>query len=511
MHNKVRVRFAPSPTGPLHIGGVRTTLFNYLFAKKNGGDFILRIEDTDQTRYVEGAEQYIIDSLKWCGLKFDEGVGIGGKFGPYRQSERKEIYKQYAWQLVDAGNAYFAFDTPEELEQMREKLKLENNSNQQYGIHTRAMMKNSLSLSADECKKRIDTGDDFVIRIKMPENEKIHVKDLIRGDVVFESNLLDDKVLYKSDGMPTYHLANIVDDHLMEITHVIRGEEWLPSLPLHKLLYQFFGWEDTMPQFAHLPLILKPNGKGKLSKRDGDAGGFPVFPTEWKDPENGETASGYRESGYFPEAFINMLALLGWNPGTEQEIFTLDELVQAFSIEKVGKSGSKFDPDKTKWFNHQYLIKKTDLELAKIYVEQLIKRGIRTDIKIVEKIVGIIKERANFVTDFWEHSSFFFENPIEYDEKMLKKSWKESTSEELKKLTNVIKGIEDFNSKNIESIVKLWLEENNLGIGQLVAPLRLAMVGAAKGPHIFDIIEIIGKDETIKRIETAIERIKLNE
>ncbi len=508
MQNKIRVRFAPSPTGPLHIGGVRTTLFNYLFAKKHGGDFILRIEDTDQTRYVEGAEQYIIDSLKWCGLKFDEGVGIGGKYGPYRQSERKAIYKEYAWQLVDTGKAYIAFDTPEELEQMREKLKQENNSNQQYGIHTRLMMKNSLSMSAEECKTRIDKGEDFVIRIKMPENEKIHVKDLIRGDVVFESNLLDDKVLYKSDGMPTYHLANIVDDHLMEISHVIRGEEWLPSLPLHKLLYQFFGWESTMPQFAHLPLILKPNGKGKLSKRDGDAGGFPVFPTEWKDPETGDISSGYRESGYFPDAFINMLALLGWNPGTEQEIFKLEELVEAFSIEKVGKSGSKFDPEKTKWFNHQYLIKKNDIELAHIYMEQLSKKGINSSIETITKIVGIIKERANFVSDFWEHSSFFFEKPLTYDEKMLKKSWKESTSDELKKLAQVLSNIKDFDSKNIESLVKLWLDENNIGIGQLVAPLRLALVGAAKGPHIFDIIEIIGKQETIQRIELAIERIE---
>jgi len=508
MHTKVRVRFAPSPTGPLHIGGVRTTLFNYLFAKKHGGDFILRIEDTDQTRYVDGAEKYIIDSLNWCGINFDEGVGVGGKYGPYRQSERKEIYKKYAWQLVDAGNAYFAFDTPAELDEMRDKLKLENNSNQQYGIHTRLKMKNSLTLSAKETKSKIDAGEDFVVRIKMPENEKIHVTDLIRGDVVFESNLLDDKVLYKSDGMPTYHLANIVDDHLMEISHVIRGEEWLPSLPLHKLLYQFFGWESTMPQFAHLPLILKPNGKGKLSKRDGDAGGFPVFPLEWKDPETGEISSGYKESGYFTDAFLNMLALLGWNSGTEQEIFTLDELVQAFSIEKVGKSGSKFDPEKTKWFNHQYLIKKTDGELAKIYQEQLIKKGISADIKVIEKIVGIIKERANFVSDFWEHSSFFFEKPLDYDEKMIKKSWKENTSEELKKLALVISKIDDFNSQNIETLVKLWLEEMSMGVGQIVAPLRLALVGAAKGPHIFDIIEIIGKEETLSRIETAIEKIK---
>ncbi len=508
MHSKVRVRFAPSPTGPLHIGGVRTTLFNYLFAKKHGGDFILRIEDTDQLRYVEGAEQYIIDSLKWCGLYFDEGVGIGGKFGPYRQSERKEIYKEYAWQLVASGNAYVAFDTPQELEEMREKLKQENDSNQQYGVYTRKMMKNSLTIPQEEWKTKVSNGDDFVIRIKMPENEKIHVQDLIRGEVVFESNLLDDKVLYKSDGMPTYHLANIVDDHLMEISHVIRGEEWLPSLPLHKLLYQFFGWENSMPQFAHLPLILKPNGKGKLSKRDGDAGGFPVFPVEWKDPDTGEISSGYRESGYFPDAFINMLALLGWNPGTEQEIFSLNELVNAFSIEKVGKSGSKFDPEKTKWFNHQYLIKKADSELAKTFQEQLLKRGIEARLNLVEKIVGLIKERADFVSDFWEQSSFFFEKPVTYDEKMLKKNWKENTPHDLKNLSGILEGISDFNSKNIEEIVKRWLEKEGIGVGQIVAPLRLALVGASRGPHIFDIIEIIGKEETLSRIETAIRIIK---
>ena len=356
----VRVRFAPSPTGPLHIGGVRTALFNYLFAKKHNGSFILRIEDTDQTRYVKGAEEYIIESLKWCGLEFDEGVGIGGEFSPYRQSERKELYKKYAFQLIENNKAYYAFDTPEELDAMRERLKAENSSNQQYGIHTRMDMKNSLSLSAEETKEKIDRGDDFVIRVKMPENEQIKVKDIIRGDVVFDSNLLDDKVLYKSDGMPTYHLANIVDDYHMKITHVIRGEEWLPSLPLHVLLYQLLGWADAAPQFAHLPLILKPTGKGKLSKRDGDKGDFPVFPLKWTDLETGDTSSGYKESGYFADAFINMMALLGWNPGTEQEIFSLDELVKAFELEKVGKSGSKFDPEKTKWFNHQYLMQKPE-------------------------------------------------------------------------------------------------------------------------------------------------------
>ncbi|MFN8259286.1 MAG: glutamate--tRNA ligase [Bacteroidales bacterium] len=507
MVKKVRVRFAPSPTGPLHIGGVRTSLFNYLFAKKFKGDFILRIEDTDQIRYVPGAEQYIIDSLSWCGLNFNEGVGVGGPFGPYRQSERKEIYEKYAWQLVESGKAYIAFDSPRELEEMREKLKLANDSNQNYGVFTRMKMKNSLTLPADECKKRIENKEDFVIRLKMPENEQIQVNDLIRGEVVFDSNLLDDKVLFKSDGMPTYHLANIVDDHLMEITHVIRGEEWLPSLPLHKLLYQYFGWEKTMPEFAHLPLILKPNGKGKLSKRDGDAGGFPVFPLEWKDPETGEFSSGYRESGYFPDAFINMLALLGWNPGTEQEIFTMQELIEAFSIEKVGKSGSKFDPEKTKWFNHQYLIKKSNTELTSEYLKILNGKGINPDLSKLEKIVSIIKERATFVSDFWEHSYFFFEKPAVYDDKMVKKNWKENTSGDLKALVEVLKNIDDFKSAIIEEIVKNWLESKNIGIGQVVAPLRLTLVGTSKGPHIFDIIEILGKEETLNRIETAIVKI----
>jgi len=505
----VRVRFAPSPTGPLHIGGVRTALFNYLFAKKQGGDFILRIEDTDQTRYVKGAEEYIINSLNWCGLIFDEGVEASGDFGPYRQSERKDLYKKYAFQLIEQGKAYYAFDTPEELNEMRDRLKAENSSNQQYGIHTRMSMINSLSLSADETKARLDRGDDFVIRVKMPENEQIKVKDIIRGDVIFESNLLDDKVLYKSDGMPTYHLANIVDDYMMKISHVIRGEEWLPSLPLHFLLYQLLGWEDSIPQFAHLPLILKPTGKGKLSKRDGDKGGFPVFPMEWTDPETKDVSSGYKESGYFADAFINMMALLGWNPGTEQEIFSLEELVQAFDLEKVGKSGSKFDPEKTKWFNHQYLMQKHDSELAETYNEILKLKGVETDIEKVTKVVALIKERATFVADFWEHSSFFFQAPKEYDAKMSKKAWKEDTAEHLTNFIAILQNISDFNSANIEEITKNWLEEIELGIGKLMTPMRLALVGAGKGPHLFDIIEFIGKEETINRINLAVEKLKM--
>ena len=504
---KVRVRFAPSPTGPLHIGGVRTALFNYLFAKKNNGDFILRIEDTDQTRYVEGAEKYIIEAFKWCGLEIDEGVTKGGKHAPYRQSERKEIYKKYAEQLVNQGNAYYAFDTSEELNEMREKLKAENNSNQQYGIFSRMMMNNSLTLSKNEVGKKINAGENYVIRIKMPENEDVETVDLIRGKVIFNTNTLDDKVLYKSDGMPTYHLANIVDDHLMEISHVIRGEEWLPSLPLHTLLYKYLGWEETMPQFAHLPLLLKPTGKGKLSKRDGDKGGFPVFPLQWTDPKTGDISSGYRESGYFNDAFINILALLGWNSGTEQEIFTMEELIEQFSIDKIGKSGAKFDPEKAKWFNNSYLQNKTNSELTDLYQVILKEKGLEFENDFVIKIVGLIKERANFVADFWEHSDFFFQAPVEYDAKMVKKQWKEDTSTQMKKLSCVLKNIEPFSSENTEKVVKNWINEAGYGMGKIMAPFRLATVGMGKGPHLFDIIELIGKDETIKRIEKAIETI----
>jgi len=505
---KVRVRFAPSPTGPLHIGGIRTALFNYLFAKKRNGDFLLRIEDTDQARYAEGAENYIVEALEWCGLKIDEGVTKGGDYGPYRQSERKEIYKKYAFQLVDEGKAYYAFDTPEELDKMRERLNQAGDSNQQYGVHIRNEMKNSLNLDNNEVQKRIESGENYVIRIKMPENETIVVNDLIRGEVKFEANILDDKVLFKSDGMPTYHLANIVDDYLMEISHVIRGEEWLPSLPLHKLLYQYLGWEENMPEFAHLPLLLKPNGKGKLSKRDGDKGGFPVFPLQWKDTKSGDISSGYRESGYFNDAFINMMALLGWNPGTEQEIFSMEELIEAFSIEKVGKAGAKFDPEKAKWFNHQYLQKKTDEELTNLYQDILKAKKLDFSDEFVSKVVSLIKERTDFVADFWEQSHFFFEAPEEYDAKMVKKRWKEDTPEHMKKLNCVLKNVEPFSSENAEKVVKEWLEASNLGMGQVMTAFRLSIVGAGKGPHMFDIIELIGKDETIKRIELAVERIK---
>ncbi len=505
---KVRVRFAPSPTGPLHIGGVRTALFNYLFAKKHGGDFLLRIEDTDQTRYVPGAEEYIIEALEWCGLKLDEGVTKGGDYGPYRQSERKNLYRDYAMQLVSEGNAYFAFDTPEELDAMRERLKAEGSSNQQYGIETRMQMKNSLSLSGEEVQQRISSGEPYVIRFKMPENETVVMHDLIRGEVKFNTNTLDDKVLYKSDGMPTYHLANIVDDHLMKITHVIRGEEWLPSLPLHTLLYKALGWADSMPKFAHLPLILKPNGKGKLSKRDGDKGGFPVFPLQWKDPKSGELSSGYRESGYFPEAFINIMALLGWNPGTEQEIFSMDELIEAFDISKVGKAGAKFDPEKAKWFNHQYLQKKSNEELTAYYQKILKEKGIDATDDFVQQVVALIKERATFVSDFWEQSYFLFKAPTEYDAKMVKKRWKEDTPEHLKKLSCVLKEIEPFTAENTEQKVKEWLEASGLSMGQVMTAFRLAVVGAGKGPHMFDIIALIGKEETVKRIERAVETIK---
>ncbi len=500
----VRVRFAPSPTGALHIGGVRTALFNYLFAKKHNGSFILRIEDTDRTRYVEAAEEYIINSLKWCGLEFDEGVGIGGDYAPYRQSERKEMYKKFAFKLVEEGNAYYAFDTPEELDKMRERLQAENSSHQQYGIQTRMSMKNSLSLSAEETEMRLDRGDDFVIRIKIPENETINVSDIVRGDLSFQSNIMDDKVLYKSDGMPTYHLANVVDDYLMKITHVIRGEEWLPSLPLHYLLYKFLGWEKSAPQFAHLPLILKPHGKGKLSKRDGEKGGFPVFPMNWNDAD-GNVLQGYKEAGYFPDAFINMLALLGWNPGTEQEIFSKEELVAAFDLSKVGKSGSRFDPEKTKWFNHQYLVNKDDEELAKLYIPILEAKGIKADLAYTTKIVSLIKERANFVSEFWEQSSFFFEAPSDYNAKMLKKAWKEDTKQHLLNYIDLLEGFDTMQSADVEQYTKQWLSGIDLGIGKLMSPMRLALVGEGKGPHLFDIMELIGKQETIKRVKALIE------
>ena len=501
----VRVRFAPSPTGPLHIGGVRTVLYNYLFAKKNGGKLILRIEDTDQNRFVEGAEKYIIESLKWCGIKFDESIAIGGEFGPYKQSERKEIYAKFVKQLIENDKAYYAFDTSEELEEMRNRLKSEKR-NPQYDSISRKSMKNSLSLSAEEVKKKLDSGENYVVRIKIPENEDIEILDMIRGKVVVNSSKLDDKVLFKSDGMPTYHLANIVDDHLMEISHVIRGEEWLPSAPLHVLLYRFFGWEA--PEFAHLPLLLKPNGNGKLSKRDGDRLGFPVFPLQWIDPKTNEVSSGYREGGYFPEAFINMLALLGWNSGTEQELFTMDELIEAFSIDRVGKSGSKFDPEKAKWFNHQYLIAKSDDELAGLYLRILENKGIKTDYNFVKTICGLIKERASFVEDFWDQSNFFFQAPDSYDSKIVKKKWKENTPQILIEIINRFENIDTFIAENIENSIKDYLFEKNLGMGQVMNVIRLSLVGSNKGPDLFTIIELIGKKEVVKRVNSAINRIE---
>ncbi len=507
-HREVRVRFAPSPTGPLHIGGVRTALYNYLFARKHGGKMILRIEDTDQNRFVEGAEKYILESLDWCGIVFDEGVHKGGPYSPYKQSERKELYKKYAEELIQSGNAYYAFDTPEELEALRKRLEQEKAKNTSYSASCRMEMVNSLNLSETEVLQNIDSGMPYVIRFKMPDNEELNFKDIIRGDITVNTSTLDDKVLFKSDGMPTYHLANIVDDHLMEISHVIRGEEWLPSLPLHVLLYKALNWEDTMPQFAHMPLTLKPDGKGKLSKRDGDRLGFPVFPLEWKNPQTGESLSGYRESGYFPEAFINILAFLGWNPGTEQEIFSMNELIQAFSLERVGKAGSRFDPEKAKWYNHQYLVEKSDEELAELYQPILNEKGISADDTYVAKIVGLIKERANFVSDFWQQSAFFFEAPLEYDEKMIKKRWKENTPEILQAFLSRVKESQEFSFTYLESIIQSILEEKEIGMGQIMMPLRLVLVGSGKGPGVIEIMEILGKDEVISRIQSGIEKIK---
>ncbi|MCD4772043.1 MAG: glutamate--tRNA ligase [Bacteroidales bacterium] len=505
---EVRVRFAPSPTGPLHIGGVRTALFNYLFAKKHNGTFILRIEDTDQNRYVKGAEDYIVNSLKWCNIKIDEGVGVGGKYAPYRQSERKDIYKKYAEQLINDGFAYYAFDTPDELEKMREKLKAEKSENQQYNFLSRTAMRNSLNLSQDEVEKLIESNTPHVIRLKVPENEKVEFTDLVHGKISFDSSLLDDKILFKSDGMPTYHLANVVDDYLMKISHVIRGSEWINSTPSHVLLYRFLGWENEMPEFAHMPLILKPNGKGKLSKRDGDALGFPVFPLEWTNPNTNEVSSGYRESGYFSDAFINILALLGWNPGTEQEIFSMKELTEIFSLDRIGKSGSRFDPEKAKWFNHQYLINKNNEELAFLYQEILKEKGIEVSDKLVIKVVDLIKERASFVSDFWKQSFFFFQKPTEYDPKVVKKKWKEDTSDTMKKILEVIENIEDFKSEIIEETVKNYIEKNELSFGKVLNPLRLCLVGSGKGPSLFHIAEIIGKEEVVERINNGIEKIK---
>ena len=501
MSKKVRVRFAPSPTGPLHIGGVRTALFNYLFAKKHGGDFILRIEDTDQNRYVEGAEQYIIDALNWCGIPFDEGVGKEGSFGPYRQSERKSLYKKYADDLIANGKAYYAFDTSESLDAHRKEHE-EKGKTFIYNWHNRLKLDNSLSLMPEEVKERLANGDDYVIRFLTPPDEKLQLQDLIRGTIQIDTNVLDDKVLFKSDGMPTYHLANIVDDHLMEISHVIRGEEWLPSLALHKQLYDAFGW--TAPEFAHLPLIMKPVGKGKLSKRDGEKMGFPVFPLSWND------SVGYKESGYFPEAVVNFLALLGWNPGTEQELFSLDELVKTFSLDRVNKSGARFDPEKTKWYNQHYLQETANAELAASFLP-IVKEHTTDEDKInleyVTKVVSLIKERAVFVSDFWDLSDYFFVAPTEYNAKAAKKQWKEDTAVIMNELISVIDSIEDFSSENSEAVVKAWIGEKELSFGKVMPPLRLFLVGDMKGPHIFDIMAMVGKEESIARIKTALEKL----
>ena len=498
---KVRVRFAPSPTGALHIGGVRTALYNYLFARQHGGKLIFRIEDTDSHRFVPGAEDYIIEAFKWLGITFDEGVSFGGDKGPYRQSERREIYKTYVKQLLDAGKAYIAFDTPEELDAKRNEIK-----NFQYDAHTRGMMRNSLTLGEEETKRLIESGEQYVVRFKIEPNEDVHVNDIIRGDVVINSSILDDKVLYKSaDELPTYHLANIVDDHLMEITHVIRGEEWLPSAPLHVLLYRAFGWEDSMPRFAHLPLLLKPDGKGKLSKRDGDRLGFPVFPLEWTDPKTGERSSGYRESGYLPEAVVNFLALLGWNPGTDQEILSMQELIDQFDLEKCSKAGARFDYVKGTWFNHEYILKKTDAELAPDFDRILRQNGIEAPMERVTAVVGMMKSRVNFIKELWPLCKFFFVAPESYDEKTTRKRWKENSHTQLSELCDFLEQLDDFSLENQEAQVMKWIEEKEYRTGDIMNAWRLALVGEGKGPHMFDISAFLGKEETLRRTRRAIE------
>lgn len=501
---KVRVRFAPSPTGPLHIGGVRTALYNYLFARQHGGDLVFRIEDTDSHRFVPGAEEYIIESFRWLGIKFDEGVSFGGNHGPYRQSERRAIYKKYVDQLLADGKAYIAFDTPEQLEAKRAAVQ-----NFQYDARTRQEMTNSLTLPKEEVERRIADGEQYVVRFKVEPGIEVHVNDMIRGDVKIKSDILDDKVLYKSaDELPTYHLANIVDDHLMEITHVIRGEEWLPSAPLHVLLYRAFGWEDTMPTFAHLPLLLKPEGKGKLSKRDGDRLGFPVFPLEWHDPKTGDISSGYRESGYFPEAVVNFLALLGWNPGTEQELFSLDELVEQFDIHKCSKSGAKFDYQKGMWFNHEYILRKSNEEIARLFAPIVANNGVDESMERITKVVSMMKDRVSFVKELWPLCSFFFIAPLEYDEKTVKKRWKADSAKVMTELAEVLEGIDDFSVKGQEPIVMKWVEEKGYKLGDVMNAFRLALVGIGKGPGMFDISAFLGKEETLARLRKAVEVLK---
>ena len=497
---KTRVRFAPSPTGPLHIGGVRTALYNYLFARQNGGELIFRIEDTDSNRFVPGAEEYILEAFQWLGISFDEGVSFGGDKGPYRQSERRDIYKKYVRQLLDAGKAYMAFDTPQELEQARQ-----NTPNFQYDAATRLSMRNSLSLPAEEVDRLLSEGKQYVVRFLIEPGQEIVVHDLIRGDVRIKSDILDDKVLYKSaDELPTYHLANIVDDHLMEITHVIRGEEWLPSAPLHVLLYQAFGWEDTMPQFAHLPLLLKPEGQGKLSKRDGDRLGFPVFPLEWHDPKSGEVSSGFREAGYFPEAIVNFLALLGWNPGTEQELFSLDELVKAFDISRCSKAGAKFDFKKGIWFNHEYLLRKSPEEVAKIFAPIVANNGAEASFEQIVKVCSLMKDRVNFVHELWDLCSFFFFAPQAYDEKTVRKRWKGDSPRVMAELSEVLNSVTDFSVKGQEAVVMPWIESKGYKLGDVMNAFRLCLVGEGKGPGMFDISAFLGKTETLHRIDKAL-------
>ncbi|KWW28908.1 MAG: glutamyl-tRNA synthetase [bacterium P3] len=506
MDQKVRVRFAPSPTGPLHIGGVRTALYNYLFARQNGGEIILRIEDTDQTRYVPGAEQYIIEALDWLGIRFDEGVHIGGPYGPYRQSDRKAIYRQYAEQLLRDGWAYYAFDKPETLDAKRKEYESQKRTFQ-YDCTTRDSMENSLSLTSAEVERRLQAGEHYVVRFKFPAGIDITVHDLIRGDVTMNSNLLDDKVLFKSDGMPTYHLANIVDDHSMHITHVIRGEEWLPSAPLHVMLYRAFGWEETMPRFAHLPLLLKPEGNGKLSKRDGDRLGFPVFPLDWHDPESGELSSGYRERGYLPEAVVNMLALLGWNPGTEQELFTMDELIDRFSIEHISKSGAKFNVEKARWFNHEYMQKLSDEEVAALFAPQLEAHNIKAAHEYIVKVCGMMKERVSFPGELWDTCSYFFEAPTTYDPAAVKKRWKSGMTVHMNKVIEILETV-PFDYEAIHhALLDEYIAGRQLNTGQVMNSLRLAVVGKTVGPDMITLIMTIGKDETVRRVRRAIDTI----
>lgn len=501
---KVRVRFAPSPTGPLHIGGVRTALYNYLFARQHDGDFIFRIEDTDSNRFVPGAEEYILEAFRWLGLKFDEGVTFGGSHGPYRQSERREIYRKYVDQLLESGKAYIAFDTPEELEAKRKEIE-----NFQYDAKTRMQMRNSLSMPREEVDQLIADGTQYVVRFKVMPGEQVHVNDMIRGDVVIMSDILDDKVLYKSaDELPTYHLANIVDDHLMEISHVIRGEEWLPSAPLHVLLYRAFGWEDTMPKFAHLSLLLKPEGKGKLSKRDGDRLGFPVFPLEWHDPKTDEVSSGYRESGYFPEAVVNFLALLGWNPGGEQEVFSLDELIQLFDITRCQKAGARFDYQKGQWFNHEYILKKSSEEIAQLFAPIVAGNGIEEPMDRIVEVVRMMKDRVSFVKELWPLCSFFFIPPTSYDEKTVRKRWKEDSPQVMAELADLLESLDDFSVENQEAVVHKWIEDKEYKMGNVMNAWRLTLVGEGKGPGMFDISAFLGKEETISRMRKAIETIK---